>query len=174
MKKRKVVLVITTCAVIYTIAGAGRSPAIATETSIRMLNKGPDHPMQFDPELVRIAPGDNVHFVAVDKDHYAQTIPGMLPDGAQSFVGTMGQDLTVKFTVPGVYGYRCTPHGAQGMVGLIVVGSPVNESTAKQVPVSGIARRTFDKLFDELDRTHGADAAPAQPLTRARGRNLPS
>jgi hypothetical protein len=37
------------------------------------------------------------------------------------------------------------------MVGLIVVGAPVNEAAAKQVSVPGLANRTFAKLFQTLD-----------------------
>jgi hypothetical protein len=37
------------------------------------------------------------------------------------------------------------------MVGLIVVGSPVNEEVAKTASVPGMARRVFAKLFQTLD-----------------------
>lgn len=126
-------------------------PAAAAEHEVKMLNKGPDHMMQFDPELLKIAPGDTVHFVATDKGHSAESIPGMIPDGADPFSGDMGQDLTITFTTEGVYGYGCQPHGSMGMVGLIVVGHPTNEGTAKTASVPGMARHTFAKLFKDLD-----------------------
>ena len=116
-----------------------------------MVNHGADGMMGFDPQLLRIAPGDSVHFVATDKGHDAETIPGMLPDGAKPFSSSIGDDLKVTFSVPGVYGYRCGPHGSLGMVGLIVVGAPVNEDAAKQADVPGLAHRTFAKLFEALD-----------------------
>ena len=39
--------------------------------------------MVFEPALVKVAPGDTVKFVATDKGHNAETIKGMLPDGAR-------------------------------------------------------------------------------------------
>jgi pseudoazurin len=126
-------------------------PGLAAEYEIRMLDHGDDGLMMFNPELLKIAPGDSVHFVATDRDHNTETIPGMIPDGAKPFSSQMGQDFKVTLTVPGVYGYRCAPHGSLGMVGLIVVGSPVNEAQAKEANVPGLAHSTFARLFDTLD-----------------------
>ena len=149
MFTRQIGNAVATAALIGALSSIGS--AAAAEHEIRMLNKGPDHMMQFDPELLRIEPGDTVHFVAVDKGHSAQSISGMIPDGADPFTGAMGQDLTVTLTTEGVYGYSCLPHGGMGMVGLIVVGHPTNEANAKSVSVPGMARHTFAKLFEALD-----------------------
>jgi len=127
------------------------SLAAAGEYEVRMTNHAADGAMGFDPPLVRIQPGDTVHFVAADKGHNATSIPGMLPEGAKPFSSVLGEDLKVTLTVPGVYGYRCEPHGSLGMVGLIVVGSPVNEVQAKQASVPGLAHRAFAHLFQMLD-----------------------
>ena len=129
----------------------GINAASAAEYSVKMLNQGMDGMLQFDPQLVKIAPGDTVHFVAADKGHNVQSIDGMIPEGAKSFSGEIGQDLTVTFTVPGIYGYRCQPHGSLGMVGLVEVGNPANESAAKSAALPGAAGRVFAKLFDKLD-----------------------
>ena len=129
----------------------GVNAASAADYSVKMLNQGMDGMLEFDPQLVKIAPGDTVHFVAADKGHNVQSIDGMIPEGAKSFSGEIGQDLTVTFTVPGIYGYRCLPHGSLGMVGLVVVGSPANESAAKSAALPGAAGRVFAKLFDKLD-----------------------
>ena len=43
----------------------------------------------------------------------------------------MNQDVTVKFTAPGLYGYKCLPHFGMGMVGLIQVGKPVNKAAVE-------------------------------------------
>ena len=135
---------------------AGAQTANAAEYRIRMLNQGTDGMMQFDPQLLKISPGDTVHFVATDMGHNAQSIDGMIPSGAKAFVGGIGEDLNVTFTIPGVYGYRCMPHGTLGMVGLIVVGKPVNEDAAKASAMSGAAGRVFAKLFQALDSTRTA------------------
>jgi pseudoazurin len=125
--------------------------AAAAEFEVQMLNARNDQRMQFDPPLIRIAPGDTVHFRAVDKGHNVESIPGMLPNGAERFVSKVGEDLSIKLTAQGVYGYRCTPHGSLGMVGLIIVGEPVNEEAAKSASVPGPARQAFVKLFQRLD-----------------------
>ncbi len=65
-----------------------------------MLSTGIKGQMVFEPDLVRVAPGDTVHFVAVNAGHDAVSIPGMLPDGAEPFKGELDKDLTVTFTVP--------------------------------------------------------------------------
>jgi pseudoazurin len=137
------------CIILLSLASG--SPAMAATYDVKMLNKGPDHMMQFDPELLKIEPGDTVHFIATDKGHSAESIPGMAPDGAEPFTGNMGQDLTVTLTKEGIYGYSCRPHGGMGMVGLIVVGHPTNEAAARNVSVPGMARQTFAKLFQALD-----------------------
>ena len=126
-------------------------PAAAAEYQVKMLNQGSGGMMGFEPQLLKISPGDTVHFVAADKGHNVQSVDGMIPDGAKSFSGAISQDLTVGFTVPGVYGYRCTPHGSLGMVGLIVVGDPVNEANAKSAATPGAAGRVFAKLFQQID-----------------------
>lgn len=125
--------------------------ANAADHQVRMLNQGADGMMQFDPQLLRVSPGDTVHFEATDQGHNVQSIDGMIPPGAKAFSGEIGQDLAVTLTVPGVYGYRCAPHGTLGMVGLIVVGSPANEAQAKAAAMPGMAGRVFSKLFEALD-----------------------
>jgi pseudoazurin len=132
-------------------AMASIGSASAAEYEVRMLTKGPDHAMQFDPELVKIAPGDTVHFVATDKGHSVESIDGMIPEGATPFSGNFGQDVSVTLTTEGVYGFQCRPHGSMGMVGLIVVGHATNEGAAKGASVPGMAKRTFAKLFQALD-----------------------
>jgi len=128
----------------------------AADYQIRMLNHGPDGQMQFSPQLLRIAPGDTVHFMAVDKGHNAQSIDGMLPEGAKPFSGPVSADFSVTLRIPGVYGYRCMPHGALGMVGLIVVGEPVNEAAAKSIATPGLAGHVFSSLFKALDADQAA------------------
>jgi pseudoazurin len=127
--------------------------ANAAEIEVKMLNKGAKGVMVFEPDLVRIQPGDSVHFVAVNKGHDAQSIEGMLPEGAEPFAGEMSKDVTVTFTVPGVYGVKCKPHYPMGMVALVVVGTPANADEAKAVKHPGKAKKTFEALFEEYQKT---------------------
>ena len=52
------------------------------------------------------------------------TVDDMLPEGAESWVGKRDEEITVSFDQPGYYGFKCKPHEAMGMVGLIRVGDP--------------------------------------------------
>ena len=124
--------------------------ATAADHEVKMLNKGEAGAMVFEPELITIAPGDTVTFKATDAGHNAETIPGMLPDGAEPFVGKMGKDVTVTFTEEGVYGIKCKPHLGMGMVAAVIVGAPVNLETAKTVKTPGKAGKKFEALLGGL------------------------
>jgi pseudoazurin len=130
--------------------------AVAAEVEVRMLNKGAEGLMVFEPALVKIAPGDTVKFASTDKGHNAETIKGMLPDGSTSFVGKLGEDIEVKFEQAGVYGVKCAPHYGMGMVALVVVGTPANEEQARAVPQIGKAKQVFATLFERFSATKTA------------------
>jgi pseudoazurin len=125
-------------------------PVAAAEVEVRMLNKGAEGPMVFEPSLVKITPGDSVKFIPTDKGHNAESVSGMVPEGAGAFTGKMNEELTVTFDKPGLYGVKCKPHYGMGMVGLVVVGKPENAAEAKIVIHPGRAKQKFAKLFDEL------------------------
>ncbi len=124
--------------------------AMAAEVEVKMLNKGAEGVMVFEPALVKVAPGDIVKFVSTDKGHNAETIKGMLLDGAATFAGKSGEDIAVKFDQAGIYGVKCMPHYGMGMVALVVVGTPANEEQAKAVPQTGKAKQVFAALFERL------------------------
>lgn len=126
-------------------------PATAADYQVKMLNKGAKGMMVFEPDLVKVQPGDTVTFVATDAGHDAMSVPGMLPDGAQPFEGQIGKDLTVTFTQPGVYGVKCKPHYVMGMVGVVVVGDPApNLDAAKAAKNPGKAGKVFTELLGSL------------------------
>jgi pseudoazurin len=143
---RKLTAAAALAAGIVWLAGA----AGAAEVDVTMLNRGAEGAMVFEPRMVKIAPGDTVHFIATDKGHDALSVDGMIPDGAQPFAGELGKDVTVTFTVPGVYGIKCKPHYGMGMVGVVVVGDPVNLDAVKAVKQTGMAKKVFAKLLDEV------------------------
>jgi pseudoazurin len=96
---------------------------------VKMLNKGAAGMMVFEPALIKIAPGDTVKFLAADKGHNAESIPGMLPDGATPFTSKMNEEVSVTFDKPGVYGIRCKPHYGLGMVALVASSATRSIST---------------------------------------------
>ncbi len=122
-------------------------PAFAEEHEILMLNKGEKGMMVFAPDYIRVEPGDTIRFVATDKGHNAETIAGMLPDGAASFKGKFNEEIVYMVEEEGVYGIKCAPHYGMGMVALVVVGDPVNAAEAEAVKHPGKARAVFSDLF---------------------------
>lgn len=130
------------------VAMALASPAAAKDVQVKMLNKGSHGAMVFEPALVKIAPGDTVTFVATDKGHNAESIMSMLPSGGTVFKSKMNQNVTVKFTKAGVYGYKCLPHYGMGMVGAVIVGSAApNISQAKAASHPGKAKQVFASII---------------------------
>ena len=124
--------------------------AHATDHKIQMLNKGDKGAMVFQPDYIQAAPGDTVTFLPTDKSHDAESIKGMLPEGAEPFKGNISQPITVTVDAEGVYGVKCTPHYGMGMVALIVVGQPVNIEEAKTVKHPGKAKKVFADLFAQI------------------------
>lgn len=119
----------------------------AAEIEVHMLNKGAKGAMVFEPDLIVAAPGDTIRFVPTDKGHNVETIKGMLPTGAEPFKSKFNEEYTVTVTAEGVYGVKCAPHYAMGMVALIKVGEPANAEDAKAVKQTGKAKAAFTELF---------------------------
>ncbi len=128
------------------------SGAHAAEHEVQMLNKGPEgQPMQFDPAFLKIEPGDTVKFVATDKGHNAETILEMIPEGAETWKGKINEEITVTFNETGIYGYKCMPHFAMGMVGIIQVGDDVsNLDSAETAKLPGRAKTRMAELIAQI------------------------
>ncbi|RYE08957.1 MAG: pseudoazurin [Hyphomicrobiales bacterium] len=129
------------------------STAHAADFQVHMLNKGEAGSMVFEPALTRIAVGDTVTFVPTDKSHNAETIKDMIPEGAEPFKGKVNEEISITFTVPGVYGIKCAPHYAMGMVALVMVGdAPAsNLDAAKALKQTGKSKERFEAAFAELE-----------------------
>lgn len=120
------------------------APALAADHQVQMLNKDSEgRAMQFEPAFLQIAPGDTVTFVPTSKGHNSETIPGLLPEGGQSWKGKFNEELTVTFDQEGYYAYKCAPHLGMGMVGLIKVGEaplPLAQEEVEKLPAKAEAR----------------------------------
>ncbi|AGT11445.1 pseudoazurin [Paracoccus aminophilus] len=117
------------------------APAFAEVHEVKMLNRNEQGSMIYEPQFLRIQPGDSVKFLSSQPGHNAATIEGMLPEGATAFKSKINQDFEVSFEVPGTYGIKCSPHYAMGMVMLVQVGAeeigPLPE---------GLPKRAEDRL----------------------------
>jgi pseudoazurin len=130
------------------------SAAFAAEFKVTELNTGEDGAMVFQPDFLRVKPGDTVRVVASDKGHDIQSIDTMAPAGAAPFKGVMGQDAVLHFTKGGVYGFRCLPHYGLGMVLLVQVGSaPPNLVQAKAAAqlMPPMAKKRFAAEFTHVN-----------------------
>ena len=133
---------LTSAAVIVALTGV----ASAETFEVKMLNKGESGRMVFEPAALRIAVGDTVKFLAADKGHNAESIDGMMPEGAAEFAGKVNEEIEVTLTDPGFYGVKCKPHFAMGMVMVIAVG---DEATAPESFLEGRLPKKAKKHFEE-------------------------
>ena len=119
--------------------------AFAAEHEVQMLNKGEAGMMVFEPAFVKAEPGDVIHFVPTDKSHNVESIKEILPEGVETFPSKINEEYSLTVTEPGVYGVKCTPHYAMGMVALIQVGdAPANLEAAKTTKMPKKARERMD------------------------------
>ena len=127
------------------------SPAAYAENfDVLMLNKGAEGAMVFEPAFVQAAVGDTITFISTDKGHNAEGIEGMLPEGVEEFKSDMGKDYVLTLTAEGLYGIKCTPHYAMGMVALIQAGAPVNKDAVMAVGMRGKAKTRFEPLLAQI------------------------
>ena len=128
------------------------APAFAETYEVKMLNRNATGAMVYEPDYLKVAPGDRVKFVAAKKGHNAASIDGMLPAGAQPFKGQINEEIEVTLTEPGVYGVKCSPHFAMGMVMLIVVGQ--NDARIAELPgdLPRRARQRFEEILERAGR----------------------
>jgi pseudoazurin len=136
------------------------APAYAADHQVKMLNKdSTGQTMAFEPAFLKIAPGDTVTWVAVDKTHNTESIKTMVPEGAAEWKGKVNEEIKVTFTTEGIYGYKCTPHYPMGMVGVIQVGdSTANLDAVKAVKNPPFAQKRFDAALAQA--AGGAPPAP--------------
>lgn len=139
------------------LAFVGQARAAGTEHIINMVNKGADGtPMVFEPAYVKAAVGDTVKFVPVDKGHFSVSLPGMWPEGVAEAKGKMNQEFTVALEKDGIYGFKCTPHYAMGMVAMVQVGTATVTDEIKAIKIPGKAGERMAKILEQA-----AAASPA-------------
>ncbi len=127
--------------------------AFSADVTIEMLNKNKETKkrMVYSQELVKIDTGQSVEWVPTAKGHNVEMLAG--PDGFELPKKTKLNDpVNIKFTVPGIYLYQCSPHAAMGMIGIIVVGGDTSNMEAiKSKKVTGSkSKKKVKKLLSEI------------------------
>jgi len=121
---------------------------------VKMLNAGADGTMVFEPPVLKVSVGDTINFVLVDPMHNSASFPNMIPSNAESWNGTINENISVTLNAEGVYVYNCTPHAMMAMVGVIQVGEAVNldeiKSAASQIKSTFVMNQ--ERLDDYLSR----------------------
>ena len=103
---------------------------VAKEHQVKMLTgDASGQAMIMEPAFLKIALGDTVRFIPSDASHNAQSL--VSPKGASAFSTPMGKTAVVEFKQEGAYLYKCLPHFALGMLGVIQVGKAVNIDDVK-------------------------------------------
>ncbi|HEV7276656.1 MAG TPA: pseudoazurin [Devosiaceae bacterium] len=132
--------------------------AIAEDHEVQMLNRDSEgRTMQFEPAFLQIEPGDTVTFVPTDPGHNSESIADAIPEGAEPWKGAINEEITVTFEEPGLYAYKCLPHFAMGMVGLIQVGD--DTSNLEAVTNATYPGRADDRMQELLAELEGGEAA---------------
>lgn len=107
----------------------------------------------FSPAYLEVNVGDTVRFVNVQGSHNTESIKGMIPPGAKPWRSKVKRPFEMTMTQEGIYGYKCTPHFAKGMIGLIKVGKDMsNLPDAQKVKLPKKAASAFEPLFSQLPK----------------------
>lgn len=114
---------------------------------VKMLNRNSTGNMVYEPDFVRLKPGDSIRFRAANVSHDSASIPEMLPAGAEAFKGKINEEIEVTFTAPGTYGIKCIPHYGMGMVMLVQVGDEPVDAIAVPERLPPLAKRRFQEIL---------------------------
>lgn len=132
----------------------GQEIMLPTEYTVEMWNKDPNdkkRKMVFSEDIIQVAPGAVITWLATDKGHNVQFIDG--PDGVKLFKKTkISSDVTLTLDEPGIYVYVCTPHAGSGMLALVVVGEATADAIeqAADAKVHGKSKRKLKTLLASL------------------------
>jgi pseudoazurin len=152
MPTRRATLLLLGATATFTILPV-RGLRAALDHRVEALNVHPEdrgQRMVYHPEILRVAPGDRVNFVPVDRGHNVESFPDMLPGEVEPFRAPVNEALTVQFAAEGTHGYFCAPHRVMGMMGFVLVGDFTRNLAAVRAAGQGLAPRPLKRRFDEL------------------------
>lgn len=139
-------------AAVIALGASSAGSAFAAEHDVKMLNKGAAGTMVFEPAFVSAEPGDVIHFIPTDKSHNVEAIKEILPEGVEVFKSKINDAYDLTVTEAGLYGVKCTPHYAMGMVALIEVGDgSADLEVAQSLKMPKKARERMDAAIAEMN-----------------------
>ena len=136
-------------AVFFTVFVVGTVQAGGRQ--IQMLNKDDQgNKMVYSDELVYVDVNEAITWVPTDKGHNVEIIAA--PEGFDiPKKSKNSKEVTIEFTVPGIYYYWCTPHKGMGMIGLVVVGNDIsNKDQIAKAKALGKSKKKLKKLLGDI------------------------
>lgn len=136
------------------VQGLAEETTLPTKYTVEMWNKDPDdmkRKMVFSEDIIQVAPGAVITWLATDKGHNVQFIDG--PDGVElAKKSKVSRDVTLTLNDPGVYVYVCTPHASTGMLAIVVVGEATTDAIeqAADAKVRGKSKKKLETLLTGL------------------------
>ena len=98
-------------------------------------------------EVANINVGDTIEWLPKNEGHNVEFLAGPNMEALPK-ISDLNVRYAVTFNLPGVYLYRCTPHGNMGMLGLIVVGNNFdNLGNIEEVELSRVAKSVLQRLI---------------------------
>ena len=141
---------VLSCVALVIVAGQTQ----AAEHTIEMLNYSDNGGMVFQPDFLKVEPGDTVHFVATHTSHYTRSY--LVPEGATQWNSELDKDFSITLDKPGTYVYYCPPHLMMAMLGVIQVGDKIDTATIEKArtrlgPKLVMNKERLDNAFAKLE-----------------------
>jgi Plastocyanin len=105
----------------------------------------------FNPDIAYLQPGDTITYTNMTS-HNSVSIEGLIPEGATPWAGQLGESIKPVLDKEGVYAYVCQPHIGFGMMGLVVVGKPVNLEAATKYAEEKYTGTPFARIIGKLKK----------------------
>ena len=109
--------------------------------------------MVFEPALVKVNVGDTVKFIPTSKGHSVESLkkPESRPKEASKIKSKINKEFIYQVDKEGIHVFKCKPHYAMGMIGMIVAGKPVNLETISKIKIKGKkSKERFAKMLEGL------------------------
>ena len=107
--------------------------------------------MVYSEDIVNVDVGHTVTWLPTSKGHNVEFVVG--PDSfeipSKSYIN---REVSIKFDIPGIYLYVCSPHSIMGMIGLIVVGNDTsNKGKIASYDIGGKGSKKLKTLLKAIN-----------------------